>query len=88
MSDTCTERWSVMLSFPTVQPEQGHDSLEGLKPATKEALQISGRARYPLCHQSAPRWGADGGSRTRDRRVPAVLRADSLATVPSTPPNR
>ncbi|GFO28430.1 hypothetical protein PoB_005493500 [Plakobranchus ocellatus] len=30
--------------------------------------------------------GAGGGARTRDRRVPADLRADSLATVPSTPP--
>ncbi|GFO38812.1 hypothetical protein PoB_006531700 [Plakobranchus ocellatus] len=29
--------------------------------------------------------GADGGARTRDRRVPADLRADSLATVPQTP---
>ncbi|GFO01954.1 mRNA-decapping enzyme 1b [Plakobranchus ocellatus] len=29
--------------------------------------------------------GADGGVRTRDRRVPADLRADSLATVPPTP---
>ncbi|GFN92906.1 TBC1 domain family member 2b [Plakobranchus ocellatus] len=30
--------------------------------------------------------GADGGARIRDRRVPADLRADSQATVPSTPP--
>ncbi|GFN89461.1 hypothetical protein PoB_001596700 [Plakobranchus ocellatus] len=29
--------------------------------------------------------GADGGARTRDRRVPADLRADSQATVPPTP---
>ncbi|GFN81722.1 hypothetical protein PoB_000822800 [Plakobranchus ocellatus] len=29
---------------------------------------------------------ADGGARTRDRRVPADLRADSRATVPPTPP--
>ncbi|GFO27841.1 hypothetical protein PoB_005434600 [Plakobranchus ocellatus] len=29
--------------------------------------------------------GASGGARTRDRRVPADLRADSLATVPPTP---
>ncbi|GFN94253.1 hypothetical protein PoB_002075900 [Plakobranchus ocellatus] len=28
---------------------------------------------------------ADGGARTRDRRVPADLRAGSLATVPPTP---
>ncbi|GFO28280.1 acid-sensing ion channel 4 [Plakobranchus ocellatus] len=32
--------------------------------------------------------GAGGGARTRDRRVPADLRADSLATVPPTPPRR
>ncbi|GFN88818.1 hypothetical protein PoB_001532400 [Plakobranchus ocellatus] len=31
--------------------------------------------------------GADGGARTRDRWVPADLRADSLATVPPTPPS-
>ncbi|GFN82656.1 hypothetical protein PoB_000916200 [Plakobranchus ocellatus] len=30
-------------------------------------------------------WGAGGGARTRDRRIPAELRADSLATVPPTP---
>ncbi|GFO35002.1 Pol polyprotein [Plakobranchus ocellatus] len=29
--------------------------------------------------------GAGGGARTRDRMVPADLRADSLATVPPTP---
>ncbi|GFO03161.1 hypothetical protein PoB_002966600 [Plakobranchus ocellatus] len=29
---------------------------------------------------------AGSGARTRDRRVPADLRADSLATVPPTPP--
>ncbi|GFO03661.1 hypothetical protein PoB_003016600 [Plakobranchus ocellatus] len=29
--------------------------------------------------------GASGRARTRDRRVPADLRADSLATVPPTP---
>ncbi|GFO00004.1 hypothetical protein PoB_002650900 [Plakobranchus ocellatus] len=29
--------------------------------------------------------GAGGGARTRDRRVSADLRADSLATVPPTP---
>ncbi|GFO33452.1 hypothetical protein PoB_005995700 [Plakobranchus ocellatus] len=32
--------------------------------------------------------GADGGARTRDKRVPADLRADSLATVLLTPPER
>ncbi|GFN78825.1 hypothetical protein PoB_000533100 [Plakobranchus ocellatus] len=37
---------------------------------------------------SAPPSGQDagGGARTRDRRVPADLRADTLATVPPTPP--
>ncbi|GFO44652.1 hypothetical protein PoB_007115700 [Plakobranchus ocellatus] len=30
--------------------------------------------------------GAGGGARTRDRRIPADIRADSLATVPPTPP--
>ncbi|GFO14123.1 hypothetical protein PoB_004062800 [Plakobranchus ocellatus] len=29
---------------------------------------------------------AGGGARTRDRRIPADIRADSLATVPPTPP--
>ncbi|GFN76458.1 Arginase [Plakobranchus ocellatus] len=32
--------------------------------------------------------GADGGARTRDRRVPADLRADSQATVPPTLPDQ
>ncbi|GFO11754.1 hypothetical protein PoB_003825900 [Plakobranchus ocellatus] len=31
--------------------------------------------------------GAGGGAPTRDRRVPADLRADSLSAVPPTPPN-
>ncbi|GFO23367.1 hypothetical protein PoB_004987200 [Plakobranchus ocellatus] len=31
--------------------------------------------------------GASGGARTYDRRVPADLRADSLANAPPTPPN-
>ncbi|GFN76915.1 hypothetical protein PoB_000342100 [Plakobranchus ocellatus] len=31
------------------------------------------------------RLGTSGGARTRDRRVPADLRADSLATEPPTP---
>ncbi|GFN99020.1 hypothetical protein PoB_002552600 [Plakobranchus ocellatus] len=31
--------------------------------------------------------GASSGAQTRDRRVPTDLRADSLATVPSTPPS-
>ncbi|GFO37148.1 hypothetical protein PoB_006365300 [Plakobranchus ocellatus] len=31
--------------------------------------------------------GAGGGAQTRDRRVPTGLRVDSLATMPSTPPN-
>ncbi|GFN87782.1 hypothetical protein PoB_001428800 [Plakobranchus ocellatus] len=37
---------------------------------------------------SGPPSGQDagGGAQTRDRRVPADLRADSLATVPPTPP--
>ncbi|GFO06250.1 hypothetical protein PoB_003275500 [Plakobranchus ocellatus] len=29
---------------------------------------------------------AGGGARTRDRRIPADIRADSLASVPPTPP--
>ncbi|GFN85038.1 hypothetical protein PoB_001154400 [Plakobranchus ocellatus] len=33
-----------------------------------------------------PGLGASSGARTRDRRVPADLRADSLTTVPPTPP--
>ncbi|GFO03392.1 hypothetical protein PoB_002989700 [Plakobranchus ocellatus] len=37
---------------------------------------------------SDPPLGQDisGGARTRNRRVPAELRADSLSTVPPTPP--
>ncbi|GFO40342.1 hypothetical protein PoB_006684700 [Plakobranchus ocellatus] len=30
--------------------------------------------------------GAGGGAQTRDRRIPADIRADSLAIVPPTPP--
>ncbi|GFO42539.1 hypothetical protein PoB_006904400 [Plakobranchus ocellatus] len=35
-----------------------------------------------VCWRSTPGQGAGGGARTRDRRVPANLRVDSLATVP------
>ncbi|GFO21009.1 hypothetical protein PoB_004751400 [Plakobranchus ocellatus] len=35
----------------------------------------------------SPGQGAGGGARTRDRRVPADLRADSLSTMPPTPPD-
>ncbi|GFN89897.1 hypothetical protein PoB_001640300 [Plakobranchus ocellatus] len=31
--------------------------------------------------------GTGGVARTRDRRIPVDIRADSLATVPSNPPN-
>ncbi|GFO35535.1 hypothetical protein PoB_006204000 [Plakobranchus ocellatus] len=34
------------------------------------------------------RKGASDGARTRNRRVPADLRADSLSNVPPTPPNK
>ncbi|GFN86798.1 hypothetical protein PoB_001330400 [Plakobranchus ocellatus] len=32
--------------------------------------------------------GVSGGARTRDRGIPADIRADSIATVPPTPHNR
>ncbi|GFN82734.1 hypothetical protein PoB_000924000 [Plakobranchus ocellatus] len=32
--------------------------------------------------------GAGGGARASNRRIPADLRADSLATVPPTPPTK
>ncbi|GFN75531.1 hypothetical protein PoB_000203700 [Plakobranchus ocellatus] len=35
---------------------------------------------------SGPPSGQGAGARTRDRKVPADFRADSLATVPPTPP--
>ncbi|GFO18578.1 hypothetical protein PoB_004508300 [Plakobranchus ocellatus] len=41
-----------------------------------------------LRHSGPPSGQGDGGgARTRDRRVPAHLRADSLATGPPTPPS-
>ncbi|GFN96947.1 U3 small nucleolar RNA-associated protein 6 homolog [Plakobranchus ocellatus] len=55
------------------------DTLENLQSASPQQgdLRLSG----PPSGQDA-----GGGARTRDRRVPADLRADSLATVPPTPP--
>ncbi|GFN91783.1 hypothetical protein PoB_001828900 [Plakobranchus ocellatus] len=41
-----------------------------------------------ISHGSPLGQGAGDGARSRDRRVPADLRADSLTTVPPTPPNR
>ncbi|GFN86253.1 hypothetical protein PoB_001275900 [Plakobranchus ocellatus] len=31
------------------------------------------------------KWGTGGGARTRDRRIPVDIGADSLATLPPTP---
>ncbi|GFO45033.1 hypothetical protein PoB_007153800 [Plakobranchus ocellatus] len=54
---------------------------------------------YRSCEEASPQQGdlrlsgppsgqgAGGGARTCDRGVPADLRADSLATVPATPPS-
>ncbi|GFN82874.1 hypothetical protein PoB_000938000 [Plakobranchus ocellatus] len=69
----------------------------GLEPATEGSLQVSDAvvrlgAASPqqgdLRLSSSPSGqDAGGGARTRDRRVPADLRADSLATMPPTPPD-
>ncbi|GFO39694.1 hypothetical protein PoB_006619900 [Plakobranchus ocellatus] len=65
----------------------------GLEPATEGSLQISGWTRKPLCYRRSPQQcdlrlsgpppgqSAGSGARTRDRRVPADIRADSQATV-------
>ncbi|GFO07997.1 hypothetical protein PoB_003450200 [Plakobranchus ocellatus] len=64
---------------------QARALVAGLKPA-KESLQISGPQQGDLRLSGPPSGqGAGGGAQTRDRRVPADLRADSLATVPPTP---
>ncbi|GFN76973.1 hypothetical protein PoB_000347900 [Plakobranchus ocellatus] len=49
---------------------------EGRSSAQQSDLRLSG---------PPPGQGAGGGARTRDRKVPADLRADSLATVPPSP---
>ncbi|GFN80729.1 NADP dehydrogenase [ubiquinone] 1 subunit c2 [Plakobranchus ocellatus] len=61
--------------FPVTEPKKYKDLL--LKCPQQGDLRLSG----PPSGQDA-----GGGARTRDRRVPADLRADSLATVPPTPP--
>ncbi|GFO34655.1 hypothetical protein PoB_006116000 [Plakobranchus ocellatus] len=48
---------------------------------THASSEVSGRARSEAKGQ-----GAGGGARTRDRMIPADLRADLIATVPPTPP--
>ncbi|GFN83150.1 hypothetical protein PoB_000965600 [Plakobranchus ocellatus] len=49
-------------------------------------LYIASLQQDDLRLSSPPRGqGADGGARTPDRRAPADLRADSIATVPPTP---
>ncbi|GFO18053.1 hypothetical protein PoB_004455800 [Plakobranchus ocellatus] len=64
--------------------EDGHQYFPGafLKYSDREVADLSD-CEYTESHS---RQGADGEARTRDRRVPANLRADSLATVPPTPP--
>ncbi|GFN76698.1 hypothetical protein PoB_000320400 [Plakobranchus ocellatus] len=56
----------------------------GERPHTDEEMWPT--HRQSLIHTRWTGRGADGGARTRDRRVPADLRADSQATLPPTPP--
>ncbi|GFO01189.1 hypothetical protein PoB_002769400 [Plakobranchus ocellatus] len=61
----------------TVEKQEGCDWFLYIASPQQGDLRFSG----PLSGQ-----GAGGGARTRDRRVPADLRADSLATEQPTPP--
>ncbi|GFN96677.1 hypothetical protein PoB_002318300 [Plakobranchus ocellatus] len=90
---------TVLLSGQALR--QTRALVAGLEPATAESLQMSRPIRYQMCHQrpsfsqlhqghfrlSGPpsNQGAGGGTRTRDSRVPADVKADSLSIVPSTP---
>ncbi|GFO07796.1 hypothetical protein PoB_003430100 [Plakobranchus ocellatus] len=79
---------SIMLGMPASQA-QIHRKIMHQSP---ELMTLSRRKQFdpqqddPRLSGSPPDQGPGGGARTRDRRVPANLRADSLATMPPTPP--
>ncbi|GFO17990.1 hypothetical protein PoB_004449500 [Plakobranchus ocellatus] len=60
---------------------------EMMRAGNEVDLYVSSQSTTRLSQAFRPsvRPGAGGGARTRDRRVPVDLRADSLATVPPTP---
>ncbi|GFO21711.1 hypothetical protein PoB_004821600 [Plakobranchus ocellatus] len=62
---------------------------EGEYEAYEEDIYIASSQQGDLRLSDPPSGqGAGDGARTRDRRIPAYLRADSLATVPPTPPRK
>ncbi|GFO49586.1 hypothetical protein PoB_007609100 [Plakobranchus ocellatus] len=66
----------------------GSSSATGHAPVISSIISTPGPQQGDL-RLSGPPSGQDagGGAQTRDRMVPADLRADSLATVPPTPPS-
>ncbi|GFN83551.1 hypothetical protein PoB_001005700 [Plakobranchus ocellatus] len=71
----CTNRM-VLLSSTPISPDDTEDWFLYKASPQQGDLRLSG----PPSGQDA-----GGGARTRDRKVPADLRADLLATVPPTP---
>ncbi|GFO44485.1 E3 ubiquitin-protein ligase pdzrn3-like [Plakobranchus ocellatus] len=83
------------------QQHQGPSFAQGLAQTTGTArsiLKVQVSETWRFYQRLSPQQGdlrlsgrpsgrsAGGGARTHDRRIPADLRADSLATVPPTPP--
>ncbi|GFO37624.1 hypothetical protein PoB_006412900 [Plakobranchus ocellatus] len=85
----CPQQCDLRLS----DPSSSHIPAAGLKSATKRFdswfLYIASPQQGDL-RLSGPPPGqdADGKSRSCDRRIPVDLRADSLATIPPTPPRQ
>ncbi|GFO35072.1 hypothetical protein PoB_006157700 [Plakobranchus ocellatus] len=71
-----------------IEREGESDSCESSISATSLKLEASPQQGDLRLSSSPSGQGAGGGSRTRDREIPADLRADSLSTMPLTPPVR
>ncbi|GFO47000.1 hypothetical protein PoB_007350500 [Plakobranchus ocellatus] len=69
-----------------VPKEQEHGVAEGTAMRNALRYRLTSPQQGDLRFSGPPSGqGAGGGARTRNRRVPSDLRADSLATVPPTP---
>ncbi|GFO45250.1 hypothetical protein PoB_007175500 [Plakobranchus ocellatus] len=83
-----SEHLSVTESQPAHRGKKRRKPNILVKRCCPEKMQIESPQQGDLRLSGPPSGqGAGGGARTRDRMVPAVLRADSLATVPPTPPS-
>ncbi|GFO13877.1 hypothetical protein PoB_004038200 [Plakobranchus ocellatus] len=89
LTDTSTQPWSFFQQTRQYGPGQSFNRHANTAPVILPADTSTWSCPQQSDHRlSGPPsgQGTGGGARTRDIRVPADLKADSLATVPPTPP--